>query len=150
MPRHSLSSVAVALSSVLLLACGGGGEQKAADTTAAAPPPPPAAAGQLTPKPGKKVIKIEMMTDDQGVNKFSPNEITAEEGDVLRYTLVSGVHNIDFFADSNKTVTTPPPSELLQAPGQTHDMLIEWKPGKYYFQCDPHALLGMTGHVTVK
>lgn len=144
-----VSFVAFPATLVLLLACGGG-EQKAADTATPAPAPPPAAAGQLTPKEGKQVVRVEMVTDDQGNNRFVPNEVTATEGDVVRFTLVQGVHNVNFVADSNKSVTTPPPSEMLQAPGQTHDFLVEWKPGRYYFQCDPHALLGMTGHLTVK
>ena len=132
-----------------MLACGGGAEKKAPDTTAAAPAPP-VAGGQLSPKEGHKVIKIELITDEKGNNRFVPNDISADDGDVLRYTLVVGVHNVDFFADSNKTITTPPPSEMLQIPGQTHDILVEWPKGRYYFQCDPHALLGMTGHLTVK
>jgi plastocyanin len=134
-----------------ILACGGGGKGTA-DTTAAVPatPAPPVATGQLTPKAGKKVITIELITDDKGNNRFVPSDITAEEGDVLRYTLAVGVHNVDFFADSNKSITTPPPSEMLQVPGQTHDIAVSWPHGRYYFQCDPHALLGMVGHVTVK
>lgn len=147
--RYTFTLAAATLA--VLTACGGGGgEQKAADTEAAAPPPPPAAAGQLTPKEGRQVIKIEMVTDDQGNNRFVPAEITAEEGDVLRYILVTGVHNVNFVADSNKAVTMPPPAPMLQAPGQTFDVAVSWPAGRYYFQCDPHALLGMIGYVTVK
>ncbi|MFN8573238.1 MAG: plastocyanin/azurin family copper-binding protein [Gemmatimonadaceae bacterium] len=145
-----LSTAAVAVTTLAIMACGGGGEQKAADTATPAPSPAPAAAGQVTPKEGKQVIKVELVTDDQGNNRFVPNEVTATEGDVVRFTLVQGVHNVHFVADSNKAVTTPPPSDMLQAPGQTYDLLVEWKAGRYYFQCDPHALLGMTGHLTVK
>lgn len=146
--RSSLSLFLVATAATAILACGGGGE-KAADTTTAQPAPPPVA-GQLTPKEGHKVIKVELVTDDQGNNRFVPNDIEADDGDVLRFTLVVGVHNVHFVADSNKSITTPPPSEMLQAPGQTHDVAVDWPKGRYYFQCDPHALLGMTGHVTVK
>ena len=108
-----VSFVAFPATLVLLLACGGG-EQKAADTATPAPAPPPAAAGQLTPKEGKQVVRVEMVTDDQGNNRFVPNEVTATEGDVVRFTLVQGVHNVNFVADSNKSVTTPPPSEMLR------------------------------------
>ena len=30
------------------------------------------------------------------------------------------------------------------------DVKIDWKPGHYYFQCDPHALLGMKGSIKVE
>lgn len=144
--RHVLVPAAV----LLVLACGGG-ETKQADTAATSTPAvQPAAGGPLTPAPGKKTITIEMTTDDQGVNKFTPNEITAEKGDVLHFTLVTGVHNVNFLPDSNKTITPPPPSALLQVPGQTFDLAVDWPAGRYYFQCDPHALLGMVGHLTVK
>jgi plastocyanin len=41
-------------------------------------------------------------------------------------------------------------SDFLQLPDQTYDLLVSLAPGKYYFQCDPHALLGMIGHVEVE
>ena len=149
--RSSRLSVLLASATLAVVACGGG-EKAPADTAAAVPvtPAPPVAAGQLTPKAGHKAITIEMSTDDKGLNRFTPSEIEAEEGDVLRFTLVVGVHNVDFFADSNKTITAMPPSDMLQVPGQTHDVAVSWPHGRYYFQCDPHALLGMVGHVTVK
>ena len=39
--------------------------------------------------------------------------------------------------------------EMLQLPDQTYDVLISFANGTYYFQCDPHALLGMVGHIRV-
>jgi plastocyanin len=39
---------------------------------------------------------------------------------------------------------------MLQAPGQTEDVKVIWDPGTYYFQCDPHVLLGMIGHLVVR
>jgi plastocyanin len=41
-------------------------------------------------------------------------------------------------------------SEFLQLPGQTYEYVVSLAPGKYYFQCDPHALLGMIGHLEVE
>ena len=96
------------------------------------------------------VIEIKAITDDAG-NRFEPNEIEAKRGDVLRVVVVSGVHNINFLADSNPGVPgLPGPSDLLQLPGQTHDVPITFGPGEYYFQCDPHAALGMTGKLEVE
>ncbi len=92
-----------------------------------------------------------MTTDEKG-NYFTPTEIEAKPGDVLKFTLVAGVHNIDFLADSNPGVPNlPPPSAFLQLPGQTLEIPVNFAPGKsYYFQCDPHALLGMKGRLTVE
>jgi plastocyanin len=133
----------------LLAACGGGEEP-------AHPMPSPGApavssGGPLTPAPGGVVITIDMTTDDLGNNKFTPAEFTANPGDVMRFTLSTGVHNVHFLADSNPSLKpAPTPSPLLQLPGQTWDIAVDFAVGRYYFQCDPHALLGMIGHLTVE
>ena len=114
---------------------------EAAPATAAAPGGPAA---------GGKVIEVKLITDDNG-NRFEPNKIEAHKGDVIRYTLGIGVHNVHFLPDSNPGKSgLPPASEMLQLPGQTYDLPVTFAPGKYYFQCDPHALLGMTGHLEVE
>ena len=41
-------------------------------------------------------------------------------------------------------------SPYLQLPGQTVDVRVTFGPGRYYFQCDPHALLGMVGELEVE
>ena len=110
----------------------------------------PAAGGPQTPDAGGQVITVTATTDAQGNNVFQPATITAKQGDVLRYTLGQGVHNVHFLPDSNPGAQgLPPAGELLQLPGQTYDVKVTFAPGTYYFQCDPHALLGMKGHVTV-
>lgn len=141
-----------------LSACGG--DKGAADTAqsaastatdASAGAAPSGGAQQLTPDAGGKVIDVQMLTDEQGNNKFDPAKFDAAKGDVIRYHLKTGVHNVHFLPDSNPgKVGLPAASELLQLPGQSHDVKVTWEPGTYYFQCDPHALLGMVGHVTVK
>jgi plastocyanin len=144
MRRLSLAS-ALAL---VVLACSG---EQPREEAPAAPSTPPSTSGAQTPDEGRKVITIEMSTDEQGNNKFSPANFEAHRGDVLRFTLVTGVHNVHFLADSNPPgVTLPPASALLQLPGQTVDIKVTWPEGKYYFQCDPHALLGMIGRVEVE
>jgi plastocyanin len=129
----------IAIPAVLLAACGKSGEKPAAP---AAAPAAPAATG--------KTIVIETYSDAQG-NYFKPNKIEAHKGDLLRFTVVSGVHNVHFLPDSNPGKTgLPPASEFLQIPGQTVDIPVTFEPGMYYFQCDPHALLGMKGHLEVE
>ncbi len=133
----------------LLAACSKGEKGAPADTSgAAAATTTPG--GEVTPGPGGKVIVIEATSDEKG-NYFAPNEIEAHRGDVLRYKLKIGVHNVHFLPDSNPGKTgLPPASEMLQLPGQTIDIPVNFAAGKYYFQCDPHAALGMKGHVKVE
>ena len=142
------TAVSVA-ATILFAACGG---DKAAGTSDAAKPAAPAASsGPVTPAPGGKVIDVTMTTDEKG-NYFEPAEITASNGDVVRFTLKVGVHNVHFLPDSNSKVSGYPSaaSEFLQLPGQTYELLVSFVPGKYFFQCDPHAALGMVGHLTVQ
>ena len=138
----------------VLAACSGEKKTETADA-----PRAPAAATQpennfgenLTPDPGGKIVVVQMLTDDQGNNRFDPAEIEAHRGDVLRFTLKTGVHNIHFLPDSNSIKDgLPPASTLLQLPGQTLDLKVTLKEGKYYLQCDPHAALGMKAKLEVE
>lgn len=132
-----------------LAACSKGEKGGAADTSGAAAATT-APGGEVKPGPDGKVIVVEATTDEKG-NYFTPSEIEAHKGDVLRYTLKIGVHNVHFLPDSNPGKTgLPPASEMLQLPGQTVDIPVNFAAGKYYFQCDPHAALGMKGHLKVK
>jgi plastocyanin len=132
---------------LLLAACGG--DAPPADSPATDAPAPAAAPSDLPPRTGT-IHTIEMIMDDDG-NYFKPAEVTAKPGDVLRYVLVSGVHNVHFVADSNPGVRgLPPAGPMLQLPGQTDDVVVPDAVGKRLFlQCDPHAMLGMVGHVNV-
>ncbi len=134
-----------------LSACSKGEKGGTTDTSGAAAATAVAApGGEVKPGPGGTVIVVEAATDEKG-NYFKPNEIEAHKGDVLRFTLKIGVHNVHFLPDSNPGKTgLPPASELLQLPGQTIDIPVNFAAGKYYFQCDPHAALGMKGHLKVE
>lgn len=131
------------------------GDQKPAVDSAAKPPATADANGfsasNVTPDPGGKVVTVELYSDAVG-NYFKPAEIHAKRGDVIRYTLKVGVHNIHFLADSNAGRSGYPqaPSDLVQLPGQTLDLAVKMPAGTYYFQCDPHAALGMKGHLIVE
>jgi plastocyanin len=132
--------------SALFIGIAACGTSDATPDTAAARPSNSAS----TVAPTGKVITIEMFTDEHG-NYFKPNEIEAHRGDVLRFTLGSGVHNVHFLPDSNPGRTgLPAASEFLQLPGQTYDLTVSLAKGHYYFQCDPHALLGMVGKLEVE
>ena len=143
-------TVAFIIGAAVVLASCSPGDTKESGDAAAAPQPAAAPGGPITPDAGGKVITVQMETKPDGSNVFEPAQIEARRGDVLRYTLVAGVHNADFVADSNPgSKKLPELSPLLQLPGQTWDVKVDLPPGKYYFHCDPHYLLGMVGHLTV-
>lgn len=154
--RHARRALPITCAAALLgLACGG--EQKPvtekapAAAAAAAPSAVAFSTSPLTPDPGGKVVTVELYSDAVG-NYFKPAEVHAKAGDVIRYTLKVGVHNVHFLADSNAGRSKYPqsPSDLLQLPGQTLDLAVKMPAGSYYFQCDPHAALGMKGHLIVE
>lgn len=158
--RHRLLLASTIVAAAALGACKGGEKQPAAESTAAAATTDTSAGGgaaaapsggTVTPGPGGKVIVVELITDATG-NYFKPKELEAKPNDVIRYTLTAGVHNVDFLPDSNPGKTgLPKASEMLQLPGQTFDVAVKsFAPGHYYFQCDPHAALGMRGHLEVE
>lgn len=140
----------ISFAAAAAISCGKGENAATTDSPQAAPPAPSAAGGPATPAPGRNVIVVEMVTDEKG-NYFSPSEIEAHQGDVIRYTVKIGVHNVHFLPDSNTIKTgLPPASDMLQLPGQTYDLLVNLPEGHYYFQCDPHAALGMKGRLEVE
>lgn len=132
---------------VLLAGCGTEAAQGFEnDASAASEEAAPQVAAQAT----GTVIEVKMVTDGVG-NYFEPAEVKAHPGDVVRFVLVSGVHNVSFPAGENASgAALPATSEYLQLPGQTHDLAVELAPGSYKFQCDPHAALGMVGTLIVE
>lgn len=129
---------------IVLAACGHKEEGKTPDHDASK------SAGATVTATGK-VITVNLVTDEKG-SRFEPATIEAHRGDMVRFTLGVGVHNVHFLADSNAGATNlPEASEMLQLPGQTYDLLVSLAANRtYYFQCDPHAVLGMIGHLKVE
>jgi plastocyanin len=139
---RDLPIVMLLFAAVLIAGCSG----ESAKTSDSANAP----AGSVTTPPKGDTIVVEAHSDENG-NYFKPNEIEAEQGDVLRFVVKSGVHNVHFLPDSNSIKTgLPPASDLLQLPDQTYDLPVPLAPGRYYFQCDPHAPLGMKAHLKVE
>ena len=124
-----------------LTACGG--------DTGSAPGGRDAPAAASVPLTGE-VIEVNMLSDLARGELFEPADFTVRRGDVVRFTLVSGVHNAAFTPDKNPSgVRLPPTSPYLQLPGQTFEFVVEQPSGEYYYQCDPHVALGMIGTMTV-
>jgi plastocyanin len=153
MIKYPIRCAATVLAVLSLVACGGNGdadEDDDDDRSAATATPATGAGGAATPAPDGKVVTVEMITDEKG-NYFQPANFEVERGDVIRFVLKSGVHNVNFLADSNAGKSgLPAASAMLQLPGQTHDVVVNFPEGHYYYQCDPHALLGMVGRIEVE
>lgn len=133
--------------SIVILAAACGGARDSANTSAAVEG---ADNGPAAADPTGKIITVQMVTDEKG-NYFAPNVIDAARGDVVRFTLKMGVHNVSFPHDSNSIKSgLPKSSDFLQLPGQEYDLAVNMMPGSYYFHCDPHAALGMKGTLNVK
>jgi plastocyanin len=144
--RFVSSAVGVAMAAMLVVACSGDTNKQVTGSNGAASTP----SASEAPAPTGDTIIVEMITDETG-SHFKPKEIEAKKGDLIRFTLTSGVHNVHFLPDSNPGKSNlPPMSDFLQLPGQTYDLVVNLAPGEYYFQCDPHALLGMVGKLEVE
>jgi plastocyanin len=121
-------------------ACNGGSDVSRPDGALAAQP---------TVEATGTVIEVKMVSGGNG-ELFTPADITAQRGDVIRFVLEAGVHNVAFPADKNPAgVTLPAASAYLQIPGQKHDVIVDMPAGVYNYHCDPHAVLGMVGTLTV-
>lgn len=140
--------IPLAIIGVALAAACSGDPNRTPEASPGASPATGGAPPAVTPT--GKVIIIEMSTDEKG-NYYGPAKIEAHRGDILRFTLKMGVHNVNFLPDSNPgKAGLPAASDFLQLPGQTWDFVVNLAPGHYYFQCDPHALLGMIGRLEVE
>lgn len=120
---------------------------EAAAAEAAAPAQP--VLGEAV-QPTGKVVEIRMVSDANG-NRFEPAEVEVHRGDVVRWTLGSGAHNVYFPPEKNPGVSKlPAASDILQLPGQTYELLVGIEHGDYVFECVPHAPLGMVGKIEVE
>lgn len=147
--RHHTLALIISVAALVAACSGGANEQGTPQVQETPGTPATQASGEVQPDRGGKVITVEMITDENG-SYFLPSDVTGAEGDVIRFTLTSGVHNVNFLPDSNATKKDlPKASDMLQLPGQTADVKVGMEEGQYYFQCDPHALLGMVGRLRV-
>ena len=152
--KHHRTLLGALIVGAVITACGKGNEAGNPETPAASGTEATATAGPASTGPAVtptgKIVVVELNSDGAG-NYFKPAKFEVHRGDVIRFTLKSGVHNVHFLPDSNPGKTNlPPASDMLQLPDQTLDIPVNFEPGKYYFQCDPHAALGMQGHVEVE
>ncbi|MBA4148901.1 MAG: hypothetical protein H0X66_12365 [Verrucomicrobia bacterium] len=90
---------------------------------------------------------------------FEPKELTIQRGDLVRWKMVDGApHNVNFtgreFPQGARVLLENRRKLLgamLAAPGQVYEIHFtnEYPPGEYNYVCDPHAVLNMTGKITL-
>lgn len=100
-----------------------------------------------------QVHTVRMVTTQNGASGvFEPAELVVRRGDVVRFvTDGEAPHNVNFQVKDNAGKPgLPGPSPYLTTDGQTYDFAVEMDPGAYAYQCDPHAMTGMVGRLTVQ
>ncbi len=136
----------------VMVGCKGAGSNSASNPSsdaASAPAPAQPTLGQAV-KPNGTVHEVKLIADAKGA-RFDPAAVTAKSGDVVKFVLTSGAHNVHFLPEKNPGAQgLPAATDVLQLPGQSYELLVGAKPGTYNFQCDPHAALGMVGSITVQ
>ena len=172
-------ALAFAASAAVLGACGGEKSTTTTDTAAtaatapattdsatagAAAPAAGAAAGAAAAMPATgQTHEVKMIGDDKGY-RFEPADLTVKAGDAVKFTMVSGgPHNVAFvegeIAEAGKAQLTanipnaaaPLTSQMVMNPNET--IVVSFAgvaPGKYGYNCTPHAAMGMKGAITVQ
>ena len=110
-----------------------------------------------------KTVEVKMLGDASGY-RFSPDKITINHGDIVKFTLVSGPpHNVVFWDDSiPKGAATrlgkampntvgPLTGPFLLNAGDSYTISFAGLPaGMYHYYCVPHLALGMHARIQVK
>ncbi len=78
--------------------------------------------------------------------KFTPSEITINEGDTVIWTNSEGHHNVDGLQSQYPSNPESFGNEVGMGWVFTHVFTI---PGEYNYQCDPHVIFNMFGKVIV-
>jgi plastocyanin len=165
---------ALTAASILVLgACAGGDRadegttttDTAAATAAPSTTPPAGGAPQGTaaaPISGT-THEVRMLLDGQ-TYKFEPANLTIKQGDGVKWIMVSGApHNVAFdpakVPDDVEAVLSrnmpnqqsPLSSPYMTQPNESYTMSFAGvKAGTYDYVCTPHAMMGMTGKITVQ
>jgi plastocyanin len=164
---------ALTVASILVLnACAGGDradEGTTTDTAAAtaAPTTTPPAGGAPQGTAAAPITgtthEVRMLLDGQ-TYKFDPANLTIKQGDGVKWIMVSGApHNVAFdpakIPDDVEAVLSrnmpnqqaPLSSPYLTQPNEAYTISFAGvKAGTYDYVCTPHAMMGMTGKITVQ
>jgi plastocyanin len=178
--------IALLTSAAILGACGGE-KTPAADTSATATATTPAAtttpttdsaataapaagaattpaAGAVAAAPATGKTHEVKMTGDATGYKFEPANLTVEEGDAVKFIMVSGgPHNVAFQNVTDATAKAQLDANMpgqkmgelsgpfVMQPNEAYTISFAKVPdGKYDYICTPHAAMNMKGTITVK
>ncbi|HEU0014028.1 MAG TPA: plastocyanin/azurin family copper-binding protein [Longimicrobium sp.] len=144
----------------LAAACGGGDDaaktdETAATTEAAAPAAAPATETPAAPAPSGDVVEIKVVSSPDGASgTFEPQNVTVKQGQTIRWVWqdARAAHNVSFTSAQGNPAgaALPQDSPLVAEAGKTYEATITAGPGTYNYVCVPHAMMGMTGSITVQ
>ncbi|MEO7520553.1 MAG: plastocyanin/azurin family copper-binding protein [Gemmatimonas sp.] len=113
--------------------------------------------------PKSTVHVVRMLGDEQGY-RFEPANLTVQQGDSVRFLLVSGgPHNVAFDstaipAGATERLAATMPAQIaplmgamLLNAGETYTLSFDgMPPGAYPYQCTPHLAMNQRGIITVR
>ena len=113
---------------------------------------PSGAEGVRAVRPGLVVVRM-VERGPYGMG-FDPMRLTAHRGDTLRFVQHGRVpHNVEFRSVPEGVVLgAARVGPFLERVGATYDLVLDerFAPGKYFFVCTPHEVLGMAGILRVE
>lgn len=159
---------ALLASATILGACGGGEKAATSDTSTGATTPTvsptttPTGSGTKAPITGQ-THEVKMVQTATGY-EYQPKDITINQGDGIRWVLVSGPpHNVAFDPAVIPEAVRPQlmanmdegsadlASPIMVTTGDTFTISFgNIPPGTYPYICTPHLAMGMTGTITVR
>lgn len=98
--------------------------------------------------------EVDMVERGQYGLAFDPQRLTAQLGDTIRFVQRGGLpHNVRFRSTPDGVeLAEAEESPMLTAPGDVWDLLLDrrFRPGKYFYVCVPHEVMGMAGILYVQ
>ncbi|MEX0813731.1 MAG: plastocyanin/azurin family copper-binding protein [Chitinophagales bacterium] len=88
----------------------------------------------------------DLIDIEVGSNYFDPDSVTINVGDTVRWTNVSGSHNVN--GTTGSYPSNPESFGNSVGSGWTYTFVFSIA-GNYDYHCDPHLFAGMTGVITV-
>lgn len=109
-----------------------------------APVPAPVAPAATT-----DTVVVKMVNKSAMAFAFAPENVTVHRGDVLEFVQTGSIpHDVVFTkAPAGAKIGSLKVGPMLVARGQTYSITIDGRfpPGRYAYECLPHAALGMKG-----
>ena len=99
------------------------------------------------------LVEVKMVKQGGSNYRFSPDNITVQPGDTVRWIEDSDApHNVQFDSwPKGARLGGAQMGSYVTTMGQTYQVVIDsrFTPGKYAYECTPHGVLGMKATLTV-